>query len=115
MTETKNNEFNGTNFVGFMKKLNPKLRQYRPNGVWVQAKPELTAAFDLIMNHISFKIAESAPTKTEDPICLLDYLNATYGEKNLMDAEERFDNHRMNGIDPDLFITDLEILAQTKI
>ena len=81
MTENlKTNEFNGTNFVGFMKKLKPKLRQYQPNGVWVNSKPELILAFDLIMNNISYKVAETAPTKNEDPIVLLDYLNKTYGE-----------------------------------
>ena len=109
-TNTKTYEFNGTNFVGFMKKLNPKLRQYRPNGAWVETKPELLAAFDIIMNSISCKIAETVPTKNDDPVVLFNYLNATYGEKNLMDAEEKFDTFRMNGIDPDLFISDLEIL-----
>ena len=74
------------------------------------SKPEKLAAFDVIMNNISYQIAETAPTKDEDPVVLLDYLNATYGEKNLMDAEQKFDSHRMNGIDPDLFINDLEIL-----
>jgi hypothetical protein len=78
--------------------------------LWVKSKPELLLAFDLIMNNISYKVAEKAPTKNDDPILLLDHLNKTYGEKNLMDAEEKFDTHRMNGIDPDLYITDLEIL-----
>jgi hypothetical protein len=63
MTETITIEFNGANFVGFMKKLNPKLRAYRPNGVWVTKKEDRIAAFDIIMNNISYKIAETAPTK----------------------------------------------------
>lgn len=83
MTETitKTTEFDGTNFVDFMKKLNPKLRAYRPNGVWVTKKEDKQAAFDIIMNHISCKIAETVPTKDDDPAVLLTYLNATYGEK----------------------------------
>ena len=74
MTEPETNyktEFNGTNFVGFMKKLNPKLRKYRPEGVWVESKAEQLAAFDIIMNNISCKIAETVPTKGEDPAALL--------------------------------------------
>lgn len=112
MTETitRTTEFDGTNFVGFMKKLNPKLRAYRPNGVWVTKKDELVAAFDLIMHSNSCQVAATVPTKNEYPEVLLAYLNSTYGEKNLMDAEEKFDSYRMNRIDPDKFVSDLEIL-----
>jgi hypothetical protein len=62
------------------------------------------------MNNISYQIAENAPTKDEDPVVLLDYLNATYGEKTLWTMNQKFDSHRMKRINPDLFINDLEIL-----